>query len=66
MPSYRSNLAANSDPIGAGLPNWPRYDPQKPQRIGFLAGGDNEQISSDAYAEEHHCALWDALAAKAS
>jgi len=24
MPSYRSNLAANSDPIGAGLPNWPR------------------------------------------
>jgi hypothetical protein len=42
-------------------PEWPRYDPQAPRRIGFLTGGRTEEISADAYAQEHHCALWDAL-----
>jgi para-nitrobenzyl esterase len=55
-----SNFAAGGDPNGASLPSWPRYDPQAPQRIGFLAGGGAENISGEAYAEEHHCALWNA------
>jgi para-nitrobenzyl esterase len=61
MFGFWSNFAAVGDPNGASLPVWPRYDAQAPQRIGFLAGGGAEEISGDAYAEEHHCALWDAL-----
>ena len=56
-----SNFAAGGDPNGASLPAWPRYDAQAPQRIGFLAGGGGENISGEAYAEEHHCTLWNAL-----
>ena len=33
-----------------------------PRRIGFLTGGRTEEISADAYSQEHHCALWDTLA----
>jgi hypothetical protein len=47
---------------GAPLPGWPRYEAQSPRRIGFPGGGAVEEISADAYAQEHHCALWDALA----
>jgi len=61
MLGFWSNFAAGGDPNGASLPAWPRYDAQAPQRIGFLAGGQTEEISADAYAQEHHCALWDAL-----
>jgi para-nitrobenzyl esterase len=56
-------LAAGGDPNGAPLPAWPRYDGQPARRIGFLAGGETEEIAADAYAKEHHCALWDALKA---
>jgi len=61
MLGYWSNLAASGDPNSAPLPDWPRYDAQAPRRIGFLAGGHTEEISADAYAQEHHCAMWDAL-----
>ncbi len=63
MLGYWSNFAASGDPNGAALPDWPRYGAEAPRRIGFLTGGRTEEISADAYAEEHHCALWDALAA---
>jgi para-nitrobenzyl esterase len=62
MLGFWSNFAATGDPNGAALPEWPRYDAQAPERIGLLAGGATEEISADAYAQEHHCALWDALA----
>jgi len=62
MLSFWSNFAATGDPNGAALPEWPRYEAQSPRRIGFLAGGAVEEVSADAYAQEHHCALWDALA----
>jgi hypothetical protein len=42
--------------------DWPRYDQHSPRRIGFLTGGPTEEISADAYSQEHHCVLWDALA----
>ncbi len=63
MLGYWSNFAASGDPNGAALPDWPRYGAEAPRRIGFLTGGRTEEISADAYAEEHDCALWDALAA---
>jgi hypothetical protein len=62
MLGFWSNFAATGDPNGAALPEWPRYEAQSPRRIGFLAGGAVEEVSADAYAQEHHCALWDALA----
>jgi para-nitrobenzyl esterase len=62
MLGYWSRFAARGDPNGAPMPDWPRYDAQTPRRIGFLAAGRTEQISADAYAQEHHCALWDSLA----
>jgi para-nitrobenzyl esterase len=62
MLGFWSNFAATGDPNGASLPAWPRYDGQAPERIGFLAGGAVEEVSADAYAQEHHCGLWDALA----
>jgi para-nitrobenzyl esterase len=61
MLSFWSNFAATGDPNGAALPEWPRYEAPSP-RIGFLAGGGAEEISAETYAQEHHCALWDALA----
>ena len=64
MLGFWSNFAATGDPNGASLPEWPRYDAQAPRRIGFLTGGRTEEISADAYSQEHHCALWDALAPK--
>jgi para-nitrobenzyl esterase len=62
MLSFWSNFAATGDPNAAPLPDWPRYDPQAPRRIGFLSGGRTEEISAETYSQEHHCALWDALA----
>jgi len=62
MLGYWSNLAASGGPNSAPLPDWPRYDAQAPRRIGFLDAGRTEEISGDAYAQEHHCALWDAPA----
>jgi para-nitrobenzyl esterase len=62
MLGFRSNFAATGDPNGASLPDWPRYDAQTPSRIGILTGGPTEEISADAYSQEHHCALWDAVA----
>jgi para-nitrobenzyl esterase len=62
MLGFWSNFGATGDPNGAPLPGWPRYEAQAPRRIGFLAGGAVEEVSGDAYAQEHHCALWDALA----
>jgi para-nitrobenzyl esterase len=64
MLGFWSNFAAAGDPNGAPLPEWPRYDAQTPRRIGFLTGGRTEEISADAYSQEHHCALWDGLASK--
>jgi para-nitrobenzyl esterase len=61
MLGFWSNFAASGDPNGAPLPDWPRYDAQAPRRIGFLTGGRTEEISANAYSQEHHCALWDAL-----
>jgi para-nitrobenzyl esterase len=61
MLGFWSNFAASGDPNSAPFPEWPRYDAQAPARIGFLAGGRTEKISADAYSQDHHCALWDAL-----
>ena len=61
MLGFWSNFAASGDPNAGPLPDWPRYDEQSARRIGFLAGGRTEEITADAYAQEHHCALWDAL-----
>ena len=61
MLGFWSNFAASGDPNGAPLPDWPRYEAQAPRRIGLLAGGGAEEISGDAYSQEHHCALWDEL-----
>jgi para-nitrobenzyl esterase len=61
MLGFWSNFAAGGDPNGAPLPVWPRYEAQAPRRIGLLAGGGAEEISGDAYSQEHRCALWDAL-----
>jgi len=61
MLSFWSNFAANGDPNGAALPEWPRYAAQAPRRIGLLTGGRTEEIDGDAYSQEHHCALWHEL-----
>ena len=61
MLGFWSNFAASADPNGAPLPDWPRHQAEAPRRIGLLTGGLTEEISGDAYVQEHHRALWDAL-----
>jgi para-nitrobenzyl esterase len=57
MLGFWSNFAATGDPNGASLPDWPRYNAQVPRRIGFLTGARTEEITADAYSQEHHCAV---------
>ena len=39
MSSYYANFAKTGDPNGAGLPQWPVYDPSHPQHIVFDEAG---------------------------
>ena len=61
MLRFWSNFAANGDPNGDGLPAWPLYGEVDSPRIGLMAGGQTKQITANAYAQDHHCGLWDAL-----
>ena len=61
MLEFWSNFAASGDPNGAALPSWPPYEAQDSPRIGLLAGGQTQRITAHEYAQDHHCAFWDAL-----
>jgi para-nitrobenzyl esterase len=61
MLRFWSNFAANGDPNGDGLPAWPLYGEVDSPRIGLMAGGQTKQITANAYVQDHHCGLWDAL-----
>jgi para-nitrobenzyl esterase len=43
--TYWTNFAKTGNPNGAGLPQWPRYDPQRDELLDFAAEGSAKAIA---------------------
>jgi para-nitrobenzyl esterase len=55
MINYWTNFAATGNPNGKGLPNWPVYEPTKPNVMLITA---NSIASDRNFAERHKCKFW--------
>ncbi|EJK79060.1 carboxylesterase/lipase family protein [Rhizobium sp. AP16] len=58
MTGYWTSLASKKGIPGSGLPTWPAYGAQSPQRLLFLPGGETSLISEEQYQRDHHCGLF--------
>lgn len=59
---YWGSFVKSGDPQAEGQTPWPRYDNQR-SMLSLQAGGHSAVITDATYVAEHHCDLWNDLAA---
>jgi len=58
MQGYWEALASQDGFAGTGLPEWPAYTAEEPQRMLFLEGGQTQVIGDEEFFAEHNCELY--------
>ena len=58
MIGYWSGFVTTGVPAAAGLPGWPAFNPQRPQRMSLQTG---EPVVVADFAGRHRCGFWDSI-----